>query len=185
MTGRVPCPVAPGPLEAYAARFDPLFGTLAQRRGFREYLQGLLLPRDLIILIGVATLGPALTTWLGRANLVLDEGALMGLQQTIGSFGQLGGTARWLRSAVDWRQRTEPAHGSCTISRGELVSDGWFAGLPYHGSAFTLPGRSGSNRGRRADGFDRSRGSTSGKCDRYGAPAPPTRCLVRAGDQPL
>ncbi len=46
MTGRVPCPVAPGPLEAYAARFDPLFGTLAQRRGFREYLQGLLLPRD-------------------------------------------------------------------------------------------------------------------------------------------
>jgi hypothetical protein len=46
MTERVPCPLAPGPLEAYAAQFDPLFGTLAQRRGFREYLQGLLLPRD-------------------------------------------------------------------------------------------------------------------------------------------
>jgi SRSO17 transposase len=33
-------------LEGYAARFDDLFGSLAQRRGFREYLTGLLLPRD-------------------------------------------------------------------------------------------------------------------------------------------
>ncbi|MFI6690019.1 hypothetical protein [Streptomyces sp. NPDC050485] len=46
MTKRLPCPPAPGPLEGYAARFDDLFETLAQRRGFREYLDGLLLPRD-------------------------------------------------------------------------------------------------------------------------------------------
>src|SRR5580693_5251943 len=46
MTRRVQCPVAPGPLEGYAARFDDLFGRLAQRRGFREYLAGLLAPRD-------------------------------------------------------------------------------------------------------------------------------------------
>ncbi|MEW1552088.1 transposase [Streptomyces tsukubensis] len=46
MTARVPCPPAPGPLEAYAARFDDIFTNLAQRRGFREYLGGLLLPRD-------------------------------------------------------------------------------------------------------------------------------------------
>src|SRR5215216_2814717 len=46
MTQRRACPPAPGPLEDFAARFDPLFGTLAQRRGFRAYLQGLLLPRD-------------------------------------------------------------------------------------------------------------------------------------------
>ena len=46
MTRRRPCPVAPGPLEGYAARFDDLFGRLAQRRGFREYLAGLLAPRD-------------------------------------------------------------------------------------------------------------------------------------------
>ena len=38
--------MAPGPLEGYAARFDDLFGSLAQRRGFREYLAGLLAPRD-------------------------------------------------------------------------------------------------------------------------------------------
>ncbi|KAA2250727.1 hypothetical protein F0L68_38615 [Solihabitans fulvus] len=40
MTARRPCPPAPGPLEDYAARFDDLLGTLAQRRGFREYLTG-------------------------------------------------------------------------------------------------------------------------------------------------
>src|SRR5436190_23564931 len=46
MTGRRPCPAAPGPLEGYAARFDDLFTRMAQRRGFREYLAGLLAPRD-------------------------------------------------------------------------------------------------------------------------------------------
>src|ERR671924_692504 len=46
MTARLPCPPAPGPLEAYVARFDDLFTSLAQRRGFREYLTGLLAPRD-------------------------------------------------------------------------------------------------------------------------------------------
>src|ERR671911_2300086 len=46
MTKRLPCPPAPGPLEDYAAQFDALFGRLAQRRGLRAYLQGLLLPRD-------------------------------------------------------------------------------------------------------------------------------------------
>src|SRR5215217_2773107 len=46
MSERLACPPAPGPLEEFAAIFDPLFGTLAQRRSFREYLQGLLLPRE-------------------------------------------------------------------------------------------------------------------------------------------
>jgi SRSO17 transposase len=46
MTARRSCPPAPGPLEDYAQRFDTLFSSLAQRRGFREYLRGLLLPRD-------------------------------------------------------------------------------------------------------------------------------------------
>ncbi|MFE4757589.1 hypothetical protein ACFRIB_46680 [Streptomyces mirabilis] len=46
MTARRPCPPAPGPLEEYAARFDDLFFSLAQRRGFREYLTGLLAPRE-------------------------------------------------------------------------------------------------------------------------------------------
>jgi SRSO17 transposase len=46
MTTRRPCPPAPGPLEDYARHFDPLLSSLAQRRGLRDYLQGLLLPRD-------------------------------------------------------------------------------------------------------------------------------------------
>ena len=46
MTKRLPSPPAPGPLEDYATGFDPLFSSLAQRRGFRACLQGLLLPRD-------------------------------------------------------------------------------------------------------------------------------------------
>ena len=46
MTRHRPCPAAPGPLEEYAVRFDDLFSRLAQRRGFREYLAGLLAPRD-------------------------------------------------------------------------------------------------------------------------------------------
>src|SRR5215211_1372110 len=46
MTKRLPAAPAPGPLEDYAARFDDLFATLAQRQAFRRYLQGLLLPAE-------------------------------------------------------------------------------------------------------------------------------------------
>src|SRR5256885_7132825 len=46
MTARRPCPPPAGPLEGYAASFDGLFASLAQRRGFRECLAGLLLPRE-------------------------------------------------------------------------------------------------------------------------------------------
>jgi SRSO17 transposase len=46
VTKRLACPPAPGPLEDYAVQFDALFTRLAQRRGLRAYLQGLLLPRD-------------------------------------------------------------------------------------------------------------------------------------------
>jgi len=43
MTRRLPVEPAPGPLEDYAARFDYLFTSRAQREGFRRYLEGLLL----------------------------------------------------------------------------------------------------------------------------------------------
>ena len=66
MTERLPSPPAPGPLEDYAVRFDDLFGTLAQRRGFREYLQGLLLPRDR---------NKALTALAGTEPIVGAQGA--------------------------------------------------------------------------------------------------------------
>jgi hypothetical protein len=44
VTKRLACPPAPGPLEDYAAQFDTLFGSLAQRRGFRAYLQACCCP---------------------------------------------------------------------------------------------------------------------------------------------
>jgi DDE superfamily endonuclease len=46
MTPRQPCPAVPAPLEEYARHFDDLFCHKAQRRSFRDYLLGLLLPRD-------------------------------------------------------------------------------------------------------------------------------------------
>src|SRR4030095_16128060 len=46
MTTRRPSPPAPGPLEDYAAQFDPVLARLPQRRGFRDYLVGLLAPRE-------------------------------------------------------------------------------------------------------------------------------------------
>ena len=46
MTQRLACPPAPGPLEDYAGQFDDLFSVLAQRRNFRDYLQGLRLPHE-------------------------------------------------------------------------------------------------------------------------------------------
>ena len=66
MSKRLPCPPAPGALEDYAARFDDLFGTLAQRRGLREYLTGLLLPRDR---------NKALTALAGMEPIVGAQGA--------------------------------------------------------------------------------------------------------------
>jgi hypothetical protein len=77
MTERLPCPAAPGPLEAYAAQFDSLFGTLAQRRGFRAYLQGLLLPRDrnktLTALIGAEPVVEAQAAAVQRLQFFLSE----------------------------------------------------------------------------------------------------------------
>jgi len=46
MTKRLPADPAPGPLEDFAARFDDLFATLAQRQAFRRYLEGLLLSAE-------------------------------------------------------------------------------------------------------------------------------------------
>jgi SRSO17 transposase len=46
MTKRSPVSPAPGPLEDYARCFDDLFGARAQRRSFRRYLEGLLLPSE-------------------------------------------------------------------------------------------------------------------------------------------
>ena len=77
MSHRLPCPPAPGPLEAYATQFDDLFGSLAQRRGFRAYLQGLLLPRDrnktLTALVGAEPVAGAQHREVQRLQFFLSE----------------------------------------------------------------------------------------------------------------
>src|SRR5437763_15982919 len=77
MTARQPCPAAPGPLEDYAARFDDLFTRVAQRRGFREYLAGLLAPRErnktLTALAGAEPLAGAPHPAVQRLQFFLSE----------------------------------------------------------------------------------------------------------------
>src|SRR5690348_17859654 len=77
MTARRPCPAAPGPLEEYAARFDDLFTRIAQRRGFREYLGGLLAPRDrnktLTVLAGAQPVTGAQHPAVQRLQFFLSE----------------------------------------------------------------------------------------------------------------
>jgi DDE superfamily endonuclease len=79
MTERRPCPPAPGPLEEYATQFDALFGKLAQRRSFRAYLQGLLLPRDrnktLTALAGAEPVVAAQASAVQRLQFFLSESA--------------------------------------------------------------------------------------------------------------
>lgn len=77
MTARLPCPVAPGPLEAYAQSFAPLFAKLGQRRSFRTYLEGLLLPGERNkTLTGLAGAEPIIAAQVGpvqRLQFFLSE----------------------------------------------------------------------------------------------------------------
>jgi SRSO17 transposase len=77
MTTRRPCPAAPGPLENFAAHFDALFHSLAQRHGFRTYLAGLLAPRErnktLTALAGAEPLYQAQTAPVQQLQFFLSE----------------------------------------------------------------------------------------------------------------
>ena len=74
----VPMPV-PAPLEAYACAYDDLFYTVIQRRRFREYLAGLLLPRDrnktLTALVGAEPITQAQTAPVQQLQWFLSESA--------------------------------------------------------------------------------------------------------------
>jgi hypothetical protein len=87
VTARRPCPPAPGPLEEYAAHFDDLFAFLAQRRGFREYLAGLLAPRErnktLTALAGAEPVVKAHSAADGQSNLSRRRSSSTAMQSPI------------------------------------------------------------------------------------------------------
>lgn len=64
-------------MDIYAAQFDPLFKTLAQRQGFRTHLSGLLRPRErlktLTALAGAEPLVQAQAAEVQRLQFFLSE----------------------------------------------------------------------------------------------------------------
>src|SRR5258708_37682669 len=70
-------PTVPVPLDAYTQAFDDLFHTHIQRRRFREYLAGLLLPRDrnktLTALVGAEPITQAQTAPVQQLQFFLSE----------------------------------------------------------------------------------------------------------------
>src|SRR5438876_8818923 len=77
MTERVAGPSAPGSLEEFAAAFDPLFGTLAQRRGFQDYVQGHLVPQP-----STGVWGPLMIRTLPSRRLAACTGTVRASQRT-------------------------------------------------------------------------------------------------------
>src|SRR6266446_10160059 len=77
MAGSREAPAVPVPLEQYARAFDDLFHTQIQRRRLREYLAGLLLPRDrnktLTALVGAEPITQAQTAPVQQLQFFLTE----------------------------------------------------------------------------------------------------------------
>ncbi len=75
MTER-PEPVVPLPLDTYAQQFDAVCATGIQRRRLREYLAGLLLPRDrnktLTALVGAEPIAQAQSAPVQRLQFFLS-----------------------------------------------------------------------------------------------------------------
>jgi SRSO17 transposase len=69
MTKRIEVQRAPAPLEEYVKHFDPLLGKSNQREGFRQYLEGLLLPSERHkTLTGLVNTEPVVGAQLPRAQ---------------------------------------------------------------------------------------------------------------------
>ncbi len=83
MTKRIEVARAPVPLEEYVKPFDPLFGKSNQREGFRQYLEGLLLPSERHkTLTGLVNTEPVVGAQLPRAQKL-----------------------QWFLSESDWEER--------------------------------------------------------------------------------
>jgi len=104
----------PLPLEQYARGFDDLFRTHIQRRRFREYVAGLLLPRDR---------NKTLSALVGAEPIVQAQTAPV--QQVQSFLSEAEWEAEWEAEAMTSRQiarlRAEPL--TAPHAAGALVSD--------------------------------------------------------------
>jgi hypothetical protein len=110
MTKRIEVARAPAPLEEYIKHFDPLFGKSNQREGFRQYLEGLLLPSERHkMLTGLVNTEPVVGAQLPRAQKL-----------------------QWFLSESDWDERKVQAERltllredatTAPTTRGVLVID--------------------------------------------------------------
>src|SRR5438105_6030529 len=87
MTKRIEVTRAPAPLEEYIQHFDLVFGKSNQREGFRQYLEGLLLPSERHkTLTGLVNTEPVVGAQLPRAQKL-----------------------QWFLSEADWDERKREA----------------------------------------------------------------------------
>jgi SRSO17 transposase len=110
MTKRIEVARAPAPLEEYIQHFDPVFGKSNQREGFRQYLEGLLLPSERHkTLTGLVNTEPVVGAQLPRAQKL-----------------------QWFLSESDWDERKVQAErltllredaSTAPNARGVLVID--------------------------------------------------------------
>jgi hypothetical protein len=128
-----------GPLEGYAARFDDLFGSLAQRRGFREYLAGLLAPRDrnktLTALAGTEPVAGAQHPAVQRLQFFLSESRWdpekvnerrLGLLRDNPATAPHGGGVLVLDDSGDRKDGAKTAHvGRQWLGRYGKTDNGW------------------------------------------------------------
>uniref|UniRef100_A0AAU2VG06 Transposase n=1 Tax=Streptomyces sp. NBC_00003 TaxID=2903608 RepID=A0AAU2VG06_9ACTN len=109
MTPRCLCPPTPGSLEDYAVCSGDLFASLAQRRGFREYLTGLPVPRDrnktLTCLAGAEPVVGAWDLAVQRLQFFLSE-------------------SRWDVGQVNDRRRRRPPASRCAPAPSTVHSVG-------------------------------------------------------------
>jgi hypothetical protein len=99
-------------LEDDTAQFDPLLGTLGQRRGLRASLQGLPLPRDR---------NTTMTTSAGAEPVVgAQHAAAQGLQRSVRQHRRCLARVSWL-SALAVQSVAEPPPNS-NVGRDSLVT---------------------------------------------------------------
>jgi len=127
MAARLTCCALPEPLDDFAVRFDPVLHTPAQRRGFRAYVSGLLLPRDrnktLTALAGAEPVVEAQAAAVQRLQFFLSEAVNAQRLALLAEQPPLAAHARGVLVLDDTGDRKE-GHATDHVARQYLGSVG-------------------------------------------------------------